>query len=77
MDEFKRRMDGGIKLALEIDRMEKAEELTTIEAIIKLMKKHGLDEDETQDILFSLSKQGTLILIHDDELDVDIYRISR
>ena len=77
MDQFKRSMDGGIKIALEIDRMEKAEELTTAEAIIKLMKKHGLEEDETKDILFSLSKQGTLILIHDDELDVDIYRISR
>ena len=52
MNQFRRRMDGGIKIALEIDRMEKTDKTVTIKAILKAMKELGNDEEESRDIPF-------------------------
>ena len=70
-------MDGGIKIALEIDKMEKAGTIVTTKSILHAMKQHTLEEDEILDILFSLTKQDMLIRTYDDDLEEDIFKISR
>ena len=77
MDQFKRRMDGGIKICLEIDKMEKDGKAASMKSIVEMMKKFNFEEDEVIDILFSLTRQGTLKKYHDVELNDDIYSISR
>lgn len=76
-DQFEKRMNAGIKIVLVIDKIQKEGGNTSMDVIVSKMREHEIDEDMVRDLLFGLTRQGTLMTRYNKKLEVEVYEIVR